>query len=93
MTPHFVAAVSILLPIYCHIGLGMPYLCFFVLEVVTLLGAITEKWVRVFVCGLNKNSSDDEVKVSAKHINAIYLACELWVERVGTLGVLLYRNQ
>ena len=45
MTPHLVPAVGILLPICCHIGLGMLYLCIFVEEVATLLGAITEKWV------------------------------------------------
>ena len=47
MTPSFVVVVSVLLPVCCHIGRGMPYLCIFVREVVTLLhvGAITEKWV------------------------------------------------
>ena len=45
MTPNFVVFVSVLLPICCHIGWGMPYLCVFVDEVVTLLGAITDKWV------------------------------------------------
>ena len=45
MTPYFVVFVSVLLPICCHIGLGMPYLNIFVEEVVTLLGAITDKWV------------------------------------------------
>ena len=43
MTPTFVVVVSVLLPICCHIGLGVPYLCIFVGEVVTLLGANTEK--------------------------------------------------
>ena len=45
MTPNFVVFVSVLLPICCHIGWGMPYLCIFVEEVVTLLGAITDKLV------------------------------------------------
>ena len=45
MTPYFVVVVSVLLPICCHIGSGMPYLCIFVEEVVMLLGAITNKWV------------------------------------------------
>ena len=45
MTPNFVVAVSVLLPICCHIGLGMPYMSIFVEEVVTLLGAITDDWV------------------------------------------------
>ena len=51
MTPNFVVFVSVLLPICCHIGCCMPYLCIFVEEVVTLLGAITDKWVRTLVCG------------------------------------------
>ena len=45
MTPNFVVVVSVLLPICCHIGRGMPYLCIFVEEVVTLSGAITDRWV------------------------------------------------
>ena len=32
-------------------------------------------------------------KVVAKNKNAKIFACELWVERVGTFGVVLYRNQ
>ena len=43
MPPNFVVFVSVLLPICCHIGWGIPYLCIFVEEVVTLLGAITDK--------------------------------------------------
>ena len=43
MTPNFVVFVSVLLPICCHIDWGMPYLCIFVEEVVTLLVAITDK--------------------------------------------------
>ena len=45
MTPNFVAVVSALLPICCHIGWGMTYLFVIVEDVVTLLGAITDKWV------------------------------------------------
>ena len=45
MTPNFVVFVGVLLPICCHIGWGMSYLCIFVEEVVTLLGAITDRWV------------------------------------------------
>ena len=52
MTSNFVVVVSVLLPIYCHIGWGMPYMCIFDEEVVTLLGAITDKWVSL-VCGQN----------------------------------------
>ena len=32
-------------------------------------------------------------KVAAKNIRAKFIACELWEERVGTFGVVLYRNQ
>ena len=45
MTPNFVTFISVLLPICYHIGWGMPHLCIFVEEVVTFLGAITDKWV------------------------------------------------
>ena len=45
MAPNFVGVVIVLLPISGHIGWGMPYQCIFVEEVVTLLGAITDKWV------------------------------------------------
>ena len=45
MTPNFVVVVCVLLPISSHIGWGMPYLCIFVGEVITLLGAFTDKWV------------------------------------------------
>ena len=34
-----------------------------------------------------------QVKVAANHINAKCFACELWVKRVGTFGVVLYRHQ
>ena len=71
----------------------MPYMCIFVEEVVTILGTLTDKWVWTFVCGQNKNISNGQVMVAAKNINAISFACELWVKRVGTLGVVLYRNQ
>ena len=37
--------------------------------------------------------SNDQVKVAAKNINANFFACELWVKRVGTFGVVLYHNQ
>ena len=93
MTHNFVVCVSVLLPICCHIGWGMPYLCIFVEEFVTLLGAITDKWVYTFVCGQTYNISNDQVKVVAKHLNAKFFACEFWVKRVGTFGVVLYRNQ
>ena len=40
----FCIFVTVELSICCHIGWGMPYLCITVEEVVTLLGAITDKW-------------------------------------------------
>ena len=45
MTPIFVVVVSEILPISGHIGWDTPYQCIFVEEAVTLLGAITDKWV------------------------------------------------
>ena len=45
MAPNCVVFVSSLFPICCHIGWGMPCLCIFVDEIVTLLGAITYKWM------------------------------------------------
>ena len=53
MTPKFVVIVSVLLPLCCHIGWGMPYLYIFVEGAVTLLGAITDKWVWKLVCSQN----------------------------------------
>ena len=67
--------------------------CIFVEEVVQLSGTITDKWVLTLVCGLNKNISNYQVKVAAKNISAKFFACEFCVKRVGTLGVVLYRNQ
>ena len=65
MTPNFVAVVSVLLPICCHIGLVMPYLCIFVAEVVTLLGAIlTNGCEHMSVVGIR--TSNDQVRVAAK---------------------------
>ena len=53
MAPNFVVVVCVLLPICCHIGWGMPYLCIFVEEVVMFLGAIIDKWVWTLVYGQN----------------------------------------
>ena len=71
----------------------MPYSCIFVEEDVPLLRKMTDKLVLTFVCGRNYNISNDLVKVLAKIESANFFACELWVERVGTFGVVLYRNQ
>ena len=43
MTPNFVAVVSVILP-FCG-RQGMPYMCIFVEEVVSLLGTMTNKLV------------------------------------------------
>ena len=37
--------------------------------------------------------SNKQVKAAAKIINAEIFACELWVKRVGTFGVVLCGNQ
>ena len=93
MAPNFEPVVSVLLQICGQICRGMPSRCIFIEEVVSLLGEMTDKLVLTFVCGRNKNISNDLVKVSAKIESAKVFACELWVERVGTFGVVLYRNQ
>ena len=93
MAPNFEAVVSVLLQICGQICRRMPYPCIFVEEVVPLYGEMTNKLALTFVCGWNKNISNDLVKASAKIESAKFLACELWVERVGTFGVVLYRNQ
>ena len=93
MAPNFESVVSVLLQICGQICRGMPYPCIFVEQVVPLLGEITDKLVLIFFCGRNKNISNDLVKVSAKYESAKFFACEFWVERVDTFGVLLYRNQ
>ena len=90
---NFEAVVSVLLQICGQICRGMPYPCIFVEEVVPLLGEITDKLVLTFVCGRNLNISNDLVKFSEKNESAKFFACELSVERVGTFGVVLYRNQ
>ena len=93
MTHNFEAFVSVLLQICDQICRGMPYPCIFVKEVVPLLGAMTDKLVITFVYGQKYNISNDLVKVAAKIESTKFFACELWVERVGTFGVVLYRNQ
>ena len=93
MAPNFEAVVSVLLQICGLIFRSMLYPCIFVEEVVPLLGAMTDKLVLTFVYGRNKNISNDLVKVATKIESAKFFACELWVERVGTFGVVRYRNQ
>ena len=93
MAPNFEAVVSVLLQICGLICRSMPYPCIFVEEAVPLLGAMADKLVLTFVYGRNKYISNDLVKVATKIESAKFFACELWVERVGTFGVLRYRNQ
>ena len=51
----------------------MPYPCFFVKEVVPLLGEMTNKLVVTLVCGRNLNTSNDLLKVLAKFESANFL--------------------
>ena len=53
MAPNFEAVVSVLLQICGKICWGMQYPSVFVVEVVPLLGEMTDKWVLSFVCGQN----------------------------------------
>ena len=81
---------------YCKFVVNLPgyaIFVFFVEEVVPLLEAMTDKFVLTFVCGQNSNISNELVKVAAKIESAKFFACEIWVERVGTFGEVLYRNQ
>ena len=71
----------------------MPHLCFFVVEFVTFLGVFTGKWVWTLLWVRNKSISNGQVKVATENKNAIFFPCELWVKRVCTFGVVLYRNQ
>ena len=41
--PKFVLVINVFLPICCHIVPGMPYLKFFAVEIVSLLGSLTDK--------------------------------------------------
>ena len=54
---------------------------------------MNDKFVWILVCGQNYSISNDQVKVAAEFISAKFIAGELCVERFGTVGVVLYRNQ
>ena len=54
---------------------------------------MTDKLLLTSVCGRNQDISNDLVTVAAKIESAKFFACELWVERVGTFGVVLYPKQ
>ena len=47
----------------------------------------------VNTCLWSELEHNDQVKVAAKIMNAKFFACELWVKRAGTFGVVLYCNQ
>ena len=53
---------------------------------------LTNECEHLSVLGI-KNISNDQIRVVPKNINANFFACELWVKRVGTFDVVLYRNQ
>ena len=93
MTPNVAAVVSVLLPICCHIGSGMSYLCIFVEETVPLLGPMADQWELKTRLWSELDHKQLPGKGCIKNISAKFIACELWVERVGTFGVVLYRNQ
>ena len=80
----FYLQFAVILAVVCHI-------CAFLLK--KLLGAITDKLRLTLVCGQNYNISNDQVKVAANNITSAFFACELWVKRVGTFGVVLYRSK
>ena len=93
MAPNFEAVVSVFLQICGQICRGRPYLCIFVEKVIPLLGEMADTLVLTFACCRNYNISNDLVKVLSKIESAKFFACELWVDRVSTFGVVLYRNQ
>ena len=68
MPPYVMVDVNVLLPICCHDGSGMPYLCSFVEDVFALLGVMTIKGVCKLACGKKKKISNDQVKFATKHI-------------------------
>ena len=71
----------------------MPNLRIFGEDIVALLDAMTDKWVRQLFCGRNKKFSNDQIKVATQNINAKCIACEFSVKRDVTFGDILYRNQ
>ena len=78
MKPNFLVDVNVLLPIWCHIGSGMPYLRIFVEDVFRLLGTITVSRLRKLGCGRNKNISNDQVKFAEKSnivLTFSYIGC------------------
>ena len=52
MAPNFAVVVSVLLE-FVVILAGVCHICAFLLKIVTLSGAITDKWVWTLACGQN----------------------------------------
>ena len=69
----------------------MTNLRIFVEDIVALLGAMTDKWVRKRVCGRNLKITNDQVKFATKNIKAKFIACDFSVKRVVTFSVVLYQ--
>ena len=86
-------SLAFLLPECCHIGSGMPYICIFVEDIVSLSGSMTDKWVYKFVFDLILKISHYKVKVAATNIKAKFIAGELSVKRVVSFGMELYPNK
>ena len=58
-----------------------------------LSGAIADKWVvNFFVVGIRKQAIN-RLNLQQTMYDADFIACELWVKRVETFEVVLYRNQ
>ena len=69
MAPNFEAVESVLLQMCGQICRSLPYPCIFVVEVVPLLGEMTDKLVLTFVCGRNLNISNDLGKKGAQWLS------------------------
>ena len=49
--------------------------------------------VKSFLLSVLEKKSNDQVKFAAKNKNANFIACDFSVQRVVTLGVVLFHNQ
>ena len=67
LTRNLVAAVNDLLPICCHIGLGMPNLRLFVEDIVALLCALIDK------CVIKLKLNNYQVKFATKYKSNFFL--------------------
>ena len=82
MTPNVVVVGNVSMPICCHIGSGMPYLHICVQEIVvkTILWSELEK------------KAMTRPRLQQNNIKANFIARELLVKRVVSLGIGLYHN-